>query len=84
VSQRLIPAVPLTVQQATLTQLDASLSLPVAAPRDALPGRGGLKLALQPKLAEGLPGVRDWWANYPFSCLEQRASKAVGMDDAKA
>ncbi|MGB6100964.1 MAG: alpha-2-macroglobulin, partial [Comamonas sp.] len=50
----------------------------------ALPGRGCLKLALQPKLAEGLPGVRDWWANYPFSCLEQRASKAVGMQDAKA
>ncbi|MGB7421054.1 MAG: MG2 domain-containing protein [Comamonas sp.] len=84
VSQRLIPAVPLTVQQATLAQLDGSLSLPVAAPRDALPGRGGLKLALQPKLAEGLPGVRDWWANYPFSCLEQRASKAIGMQDAKA
>ena len=84
VSQRLIPAVPLTVQQATLVQLDGHLALPVAAPRDALPGRGGLKLALQPKLAEGLPGVRDWWANYPFACLEQRASKSIGMNDAKA
>ncbi|QXL84490.1 alpha-2-macroglobulin [Comamonas sp. NLF-1-9] len=83
-SQRLLPAVPLSVQQATLTQLSDSLTLPVAAPRDALPGRGGIKLALQPKLAEGLPGVRDWWANYPYSCLEQLASKAVGMDDGAA
>lgn len=83
ISQRIIPAVPLTVQQATLVQVDGSFSLEVKAPADALPGRGGLKLALQPRLAEGLPGVRDWFANYPFSCLEQKTSKAVGLRDAK-
>lgn len=81
-SQRILPAVPLAVQQATLVQLDKPLSLPVAAPADALPGRGGLKLALQPKLAEGLPGVKDWFASYPFACLEQKTSKAVGLRDA--
>jgi len=79
--QRIVPAVPLTVQQATLVQVDANYTLPVAPPADALPGRGGLKMSLQPKLAEGLPGVRDWWAQYPFSCLEQKTSKAVGMHD---
>lgn len=83
VSQRIIPAVPLSVQQATLVQLDGPFSLDVAPPADALPGRGGLKMALQPKLAEGLPGVRDWFANYPFACLEQKTSKAVGLRDAK-
>jgi uncharacterized protein YfaS (alpha-2-macroglobulin family) len=82
-SQRLIPAVPLTVQQATLVQVDGSFNLEVAPPADALPGRGGLKLALSPKLAEGLPGVRDWWARYPFACLEQKASKAMGLRDGK-
>ena len=40
-------------------------------------------MSLQPKLAEGLPGIRDWFANYPFACLEQKASKALGMRDAK-
>ncbi|MEB2347281.1 MAG: MG2 domain-containing protein [Comamonadaceae bacterium] len=84
VSQRLVAAVPLTVQQATLTQLDGSLTLALAPPGGALPGRGGIRLALQPRLAEGLPGVRDWWASYPFACLEQKASKAIGMQDAKA
>ncbi len=83
VSQRIIPAVPLTVQQATLVQVDGSFNLDVNPPADALPGRGGLKLALQPKLAEGLPGVRDWFANYPFACLEQKTSKAVGLRDGK-
>jgi hypothetical protein len=81
--QRIVPAVPLTVQQATLVQIDGPFSLEVNPPADALPGRGGLKLALQPKLAEGLPGVRDWFANYPFACLEQKTSKSVGLRDAK-
>ncbi|MDQ3058583.1 MAG: MG2 domain-containing protein [Pseudomonadota bacterium] len=82
-SQRIIPAVPLTVQQATLVQVDGSFSLDVAPPADALPGRGGLKLSLQPRLAEGMDGVRDWFANYPFACLEQKTSKAVGLRDGK-
>lgn len=82
-SQRIIPAVPLTVQQATLVQIDKTLSLDVAPPADALPGRGGLKMSLQPTLAEGLPGVKDWFANYPFACLEQKTSKAIGLRDGK-
>ncbi|HEY0201883.1 MAG TPA: alpha-2-macroglobulin family protein, partial [Burkholderiaceae bacterium] len=81
--QRIVPAVPLTVQQATLLQVDGSLNLDVAPPADAIAGRGGLKLAVQPKLAEGLPGVRDWFATYPYSCLEQQTSKAIGLRDAK-
>lgn len=85
VSQRLIPAVPLTVQQATLVQLDPAFRLDVAPPADALPAsgdkRGGVQLALQPRLAEGLPGVRDWFARYPYSCLEQTVSKSIGLRD---
>ena len=85
--QRIIPAIPLTVQQATLVQLDGPLALDVNPPADALPEqgakRGGLKLSLQPRLAEGLPGVKDWFARYPFSCLEQRTSKSLGLRDAK-
>ncbi len=83
VRQRIVPSVPLTVQQATLVQVDGPFTIDVAPPADALPGRGGLKLSLQPKLAEGLPGVRDWFANYPFVCLEQKTSKSVGLRDAK-
>ena len=83
VRQRIIPAVPLTVRQSTLVQVDGPFSLGVNPPTDAIAGRGGLKMALQPRLAEGMPGVRDWFANYPFACLEQKTSKAVGLRDAK-
>jgi alpha-2-macroglobulin len=81
--QRIVPAVPITVQQATLVQLDGAYTLDAALPADAVSGRGGLKLALQPKLAEGMPGVRDYFAAYPFICLEQKTSKSVGLRDAK-
>lgn len=85
--QRIIPAVPLTVQQATLVQLDGPYTLAVKAPADGIvtngQPRGGLKLSLQPKLAEGLPGVKDYFANYPFICLEQKTSKSVGLRDSK-
>lgn len=86
-SQRVLPAVPVTVQQATLARLDAPLSLPVAAPAGATADaqgalRGGIRMSLQPSLAEGLPAVRAWFADYPFTCLEQKASRAIGLGDA--
>ncbi|GAB2490016.1 MG2 domain-containing protein [Comamonas humi] len=81
VSQRIVPAVPVTVRQATLVQLDGSYELPVEIPATAQPGRGGIAMSLMPKLAEGLPGVRDWWGRYPYACLEQQFSKAIGLGD---
>ena len=86
-SQRIVAAVPITVQQATLAQLDGPFSLPIAAPAGAQADpqgalRGGIRMSLSPTLAEGLPAVREWFANYPFACLEQKASKAIGLRDA--
>ncbi|WP_077035734.1 alpha-2-macroglobulin, partial [Pelomonas sp. KK5] len=84
--QQVQPAVPLTVQQSLLRQLDAPQSIPVAAPAEALPAsgikRGGLQIALQPKLAGAMPGVRRFFEQYPYSCLEQQTSKALGLHDA--
>lgn len=82
-SQRIIPAVPLTVRQAILVQVDTPLSWDISPPADALPNRGGVKMSLQPTLAAGLPGVKDWFINYPFACLEQKTSKSVGLRDGK-
>ena len=87
IGQRIVPAVPLVVQQATLVQLEAPLSLPVSAPAQALRGsdgalRGGLSLFLQPTLADGLPALQRWFADYPYTCLEQLTSQAIGLRDA--
>ena len=84
-TQTIGAAVPTRVLQATLQQLDGSTSMPVAAPADALPAsgakRGGLTVAVQPRLTGSLPGIRRYFETYPFICLEQKASKAVGLRD---
>ncbi|HEY4957607.1 MAG TPA: MG2 domain-containing protein, partial [Caldimonas sp.] len=58
VTQLVAAAVPVRVQQATLAQLDGTFTLPVAAPADALPEsgtkRGGIDVAVQPKLTGAL------------------------------
>ena len=88
VTQRLLPAVPLTVQQAALVQLDGSTTLDVAPPTTALSSdgapRGGISLAATPRLADGLPGVADWFRRYPYNCLEQQTSRALALRDDKA
>jgi len=86
ITQRVAAALPVTVQQATLAQVDPTLSIPVAAPVSAVAAqngavRGGLVVSLQAKLANGLPGVYRWFKRYPYQCLEQQASRAVGMRD---
>lgn len=75
-----LPAYPVRVYQATLAQVDGRYELPVAQPADALPGRGGVRVELSAKLGS-LEGVRDWLRSYPWSCLEQQASKAIGLGD---
>ncbi|MEO6918564.1 MAG: MG2 domain-containing protein [Collimonas sp.] len=80
-TQRVVPAVPVTVQQATLFQLDKPFSMSVAPPADGLPGRGGLAVSLSPSLAGNSEGLRRYFVNYPFSCLEQKTSRAIGLRD---
>ncbi|MES2106959.1 MAG: alpha-2-macroglobulin family protein, partial [Pseudomonadota bacterium] len=80
-SQRVVPAVPVTVQQASLFQLDKTASMAVAQPADSLPGRGGLAISLMPSLAGPSEGIRRFFADYPYSCLEQKTSRAIGLRD---
>ena len=82
VAQDVIAPVPVRTLQATLVQLDAPKQLTVQRPQDALPGKGGVRTTLSPRLAGSLQGVRDYMAQYPYSCFEQRTSKAVALGDA--
>ena len=84
VSQQVIEAVPVQTLQATLLQLDQPRSMSTRIPADALPGRGGVGVKFQARLAEGLPGVDDYMTTYPWSCLEQQVSVAVALQDEAA
>lgn len=80
VTQKVIDPVPERVLQATLFQLEGSRDIPVERPRDALPG-GALQVSGQARLGDSLGTVKSWFANYPYACLEQKTSKAAGLQD---
>ena len=79
--QTVEPAVPVRVQQATLTHLSEPRELPVAPPIAALPGRGGMRVSLEPSLLGGLETVREAMARYRYSCIEQKISAAIALGD---
>ncbi len=84
-TQRVASAVPLRVQQAAVQRLDQPVTWPVAVPvgaiADAGRARGGLVVAAQPRLSSALPGLRRYFEQYPYACLEQQLAKVVGLND---
>ena len=81
ITQRVLPVVPVRTYQATLMRWEKPIAEPVALPADALAGQGDVQVALSPSLSAGLDGVRDWMRAYPYTCLEQRVSRAVALGD---
>lgn len=79
--QRVVPVVPVTVQQATVFQLEKTTSVRVERPSGSWPGRGGMAFSLKPGLAGDSEGMRRFFTDYPLTCLEQRASQAIGLRD---
>jgi len=81
VAQTLVAATPVQTYQSTITQVDGTYRLAVERPKDAMPGRGGIKATFKPKLSDGLDGVVEYMKKYPYGCLEQKVSRAVALRD---
>lgn len=82
IEQAVTPAVPVTVRQATLLQVEKSTSVPVALPTGARPGAGGISVDWKASLGDAaLLEVRKWMRAYPFICLEQKTSKLAALGD---
>lgn len=85
IAQQVAPAYPLRVYQATLLQLNAHQEMPIAKPADAIADqgitRGGIRVNLSPSLTTSLASVRAWMDGYAYTCVEQRASKAIALGD---
>ena len=80
ITQAVHPVVPLRVWQASLQPLDGAVSLPTAPPADARPG-SQLNVALQSSLGGALPGLQRYFQTYPYTCLEQKTSRAIALRD---
>ncbi|HEX2827960.1 MAG TPA: MG2 domain-containing protein [Burkholderiales bacterium] len=80
-NQKVIEVHPVRVFQATLARVDKPLELPVERPADAIAGRGGVRVDVMGSLGSELSAVREYFTKYPYTCLEQRTSKAIGLGD---
>lgn len=78
---RVEQAVPVRVTQSTLLQLENKESIPVQLPADALPGRGGISIHARETLVRGLVGVKQYMADYPYTCMEQQISRFVTLEN---
>jgi uncharacterized protein YfaS (alpha-2-macroglobulin family) len=84
VDEQVVPPVPEETWAATFLRLSPNLRVPVGPPEGALPGRGGIEVALTASPAPSLTAVRAYMAAYPYGCFEQRLSKAIALDDHEA
>ncbi|HWR58163.1 MAG TPA: hypothetical protein VN328_04670, partial [Thermodesulfovibrionales bacterium] len=81
IRQKVVEAVPVRVFQATITQVDRSSGLEVEKPKDALAGKGGINLSFRQKISSGLGGLIWYMKQYPYTCMEQKVSRAVALRD---
>lgn len=81
VTQKVIPTIPVRTYQATLGQVEKELKTSVERPKEGLPGRGGVRVTLRPKISDGLNGVLEYMKGYPYGCMEQKISMAVALRD---
>jgi hypothetical protein len=61
--------------------VEKEFKVSVERPKDALPGRGGVRVTLRPKIVDGLNGVLEYMRWYPYGCMEQKISVAVALRD---
>ncbi|MDF0488093.1 MG2 domain-containing protein [Sphingomonas sp. H39-1-10] len=83
-NQDVVPAFPVEVWAGTLAHVGENTTIPIAPPAGALAGRGTVDIRLDDSLAPPLAGVRAFMAAYPYTCFEQRLSRAVALGDAGA
>jgi uncharacterized protein YfaS (alpha-2-macroglobulin family) len=79
-TQELVPAVPVETWAATLARI-GDTRIPITPPSGALVGFGSVDIALSDTLAPPMAGVRRFMAAYPYTCFEQRMSRAVALGD---
>jgi alpha-2-macroglobulin len=82
VTQMVKPFVANGVVAAQLVRIDGPQSLVVKNPVGGISGRSLVRVEFTEKLGLATAGVKRYFDEYPFYCLEQRTSKAVGMRSA--
>jgi len=81
VTQSVVPAVPTGVVQSTITQLEKHYRINVEKPKEGIKEKGGIRILFRPQLSNDTSGIVDYMKQYSYSCMEQKISKAVSLQD---
>ena len=81
ISQRVLHPNPPSVRQSTLFQLDKESVYPFLPMDMNTVKSGGINVGISRSLIGSSIGIKKYMEMYPYSCLEQQASKAVAMRD---
>lgn len=81
--QKIVPLWPTQVQQAVLKTVQGELKQEIAPVENAVPGTAEWRLEMSSSLAGSREGIRKFWKNYVYNCLEQQISRAISLNDVK-
>jgi len=75
--QKVTKSIPIRVLQGTLTQVDKDYNLLIASPKDAIQGNSSVEVVLSSSIIGSADGIKKYMMQYPYSCMEQKVSKAI-------
>lgn len=81
--QKVTKSIPIRVLQGTLSQIDNEYNLLLAAPKDAIQGDSSLEINLSSSIIGSADGIKKYMKDYPYSCMEQKVSKAIVSENAE-
>ncbi|TGK91288.1 peptidase [Leptospira brenneri] len=79
VDQTVLPVDTERVYQAGLFLYESPIQETVRVPEGSQPNSGKMVWKASPTILTSLSGIQTYFQNYPYQCMEQRVSKAIGL-----
>ncbi|TGK54078.1 peptidase [Leptospira kanakyensis] len=79
VEQTVLPVDTERVYQAGLFLYESPIKESVQVPEGSKPNSGKMVWKASPRILTSLSGIQTYFQNYPYYCMEQRVSKAIGL-----
>lgn len=79
VEQKVLPVDTERVYQAGLFLYESPMKESVQVPEGSKPESGKMIWKASPTILTSLSGIQNYFHNYPYYCMEQRVSKAIGL-----
>ncbi|MCT8332969.1 MG2 domain-containing protein [Leptospira sp. 85282-16] len=79
VEQKVLPVDTERVYQAGLFLYESQMKESVQVPEGSKPESGKMIWKASPTILTSLSGIQNYFHNYPYYCMEQRVSKAIGL-----